>query len=188
MLPRRSFLRSFLGCFAASALLLLLPGITMSAADAPILTGPVTVVELEGKTLTAPHPVPRVVLSDAEWKKKLDPEVFKVLRAAGTERPFCGGLLHNKGEGYYVCAGCGLPLFKSVDKFDSGTGWPSFSQEVYPGNVRRITDSSYGMTRVEIRCARCDGHLGHVFDDGPAPTNTRHCLNSAALTFVSTAP
>jgi methionine-R-sulfoxide reductase len=167
--------------------LLLLASSLMSAADAPILTGPVTVVELENGALTAPHAVPRVVLSDAEWKKKLDAEAYKVLRAAGTERPFCGGLLHNKGTGYYVCAGCGLPLFQAADKFDSGTGWPSFSKEVYPGNVRRITDTSYGMERTEIRCARCDGHLGHVFDDGPAPTHTRHCLNSAALTFVAVA-
>lgn len=127
-----------------------------------------------------------VVRTDAEWRRLLAPEAYAVLRHEGTERPFCGGLLHEEGRGWFCCAGCGLPLFASQDKFDSGTGWPSFRQEAAPDNVRRVEDRSHGMRRTEIRCARCDGHLGHVFDDGPAPTFTRHCLNSAALVFRST--
>ena len=137
-------------------------------------------------TLSPPQRLEPVVKTDDEWRALLAPEVYQVLRSAGTERPFCGGLLHNKGAGYYVCAGCALPLFHSATKFESGTGWPSFYQEVHPGNVKRITDASYGMVRVEIQCARCGGHLGHVFDDGPEPTHERHCLNSAALSFVAT--
>ena len=144
----------------------------------------VTVVELKDGVLTAPTTQPKVVRSEAEWRKLLSPEAFAVLRVSGTERPFCGGLLKNKEKGFYVCAGCDLPLFGSDTKFDSGTGWPSFNREVYKGNVTRISDRSHGMERVEIRCARCDGHLGHVFEDGPAPTGERHCLNSAALKFV----
>ncbi|GDY11349.1 hypothetical protein LBMAG53_02260 [Planctomycetota bacterium] len=148
----------------------------------------VTVVELKDGALTAPTAQPKLVLSEAEWRKRLAPEAFAVLRASGTERPFCGGLLSNKKPGYYVCGGCALPLFASAAKFESGTGWPSFNREVYKGNVERISDNSHGMERVEIRCARCGGHLGHVFNDGPAPTGERHCLNSAALTFVALPP
>ena len=144
----------------------------------------VTVVELKDGVLTAPTAQPKVVRSEAEWRTLLSPEAFAVLRGSGTERPFCGGLLKNKEHGCYVCAGCGLPLFGADAKFDSGTGWPSFNREVYKGNVARISDRSHGMERIEIRCARCDGHLGHVFADGPAPTGERHCLNSAALKFV----
>jgi methionine-R-sulfoxide reductase len=148
----------------------------------------VTVVELKDGVLTAPTAQPKIVLSEAEWRQRLGAEAFAVLRASGTERPFCGGLLNNKKPGYYVCGGCGLPLFAAAAKFESGTGWPSFNREVYKGNVERISDRSHGMVRVEIRCARCGGHLGHVFDDGPPPTGERHCLNSAALTFVADSP
>ena len=114
----------------------------------------------------------------------LTPAEREVLLAHGTERPFCGTLLDNKRSGTYCCRLCGLPLFRSSAKFDSGTGWPSFALAWDDAHVRRITDRSWGMVRVEIRCARCDGHLGHVFDDGPPPRGERHCLNSVSLTFV----
>ncbi len=146
----------------------------------------ITVVLLDAQGhLTPPTATAPVVKSDAEWRQQLAPEVYEVLRTSGTEAPFCGGLLKHHEPGYYVCAGCALPLFRSDDKFNSGTGWPSFTRPVHPNNLKRITDRSHGMTRVEIRCPRCDGHLGHVFDDGPEPTGERHCLNSAALSFVA---
>ena len=115
---------------------------------------------------------------------KLSPEERKIILFQGTERPFCGGLLGNKEEGTYVCRLCHLPLFRSATKFESGTGWPSFYQPFDPDHVARIVDDSHGMIRTEIRCARCGGHLGHVFEDGPRPTGERHCLNSASLEFV----
>ncbi|MBY0421794.1 MAG: peptide-methionine (R)-S-oxide reductase MsrB [Parvularculaceae bacterium] len=114
----------------------------------------------------------------------LSPEERRVLLDHGTEPAFCGTLLDNKKDGTYVCRVCGLPLFDSRAKFDSGTGWPSFFREVERRHVARIEDTSYGMRRVEIRCARCDSHLGHVFPDGPPPTRERHCLNSISLEFV----
>ncbi len=126
----------------------------------------------------------RVVLSDAEWKARLKPEEYAVARAKGTERPFCGGLLDNKEKGVYVCVCCDLPLFESGAKFDSGTGWPSFFQPIAAENVREVRDGSHGMVRTEILCARCDAHLGHVFEDGPKPTGRRHCLNGVSLKFV----
>jgi peptide-methionine (R)-S-oxide reductase len=112
------------------------------------------------------------------------PEEKHVILHQGTERPFCGLFLDNKQDGIYACRLCGLPLFKSDAKFESGTGWPSFFRPFDPDHVKEITDRTHGMTRVEIRCARCDAHLGHVFDDGPPPTHERHCLNSVSLTFV----
>jgi peptide-methionine (R)-S-oxide reductase len=112
------------------------------------------------------------------------PEEREIILHQGTESPFCGLLLDNKKEGAYVCRLCGLPLFASNAKFHSGTGWPSFFQPFDPDHVRNLEDHSHGMRRVEIRCARCDAHLGHVFDDGPRPTGLRYCLNSASLQFV----
>lgn len=112
------------------------------------------------------------------------PEEKHVILHQGTERPFCGLLLDNKRAGTYACRLCGLPLFASNAKFESGTGWPSFFQPFDPEHVKEIADRSHGMMRVEIRCARCDAHLGHVFDDGPPPTRQRYCLNSVSLTFV----
>ena len=140
-------------------------------------------IALDG-TLTEPSEVPKLVLSDDEWRLRLTPEQFRIVRSSGTERPFCGGLLSNKESGLYLCVGCGLPLFKSDSKFESGTGWPSFFQPVAKENVAELVDSSHGMRRVEINCGRCDGHLGHVFEDGPRPTGLRYCLNSDALRFV----
>jgi len=135
--------------------------------------------------LVGPVDMPEVKLSVDEWKKKLTPEQFRVLRNQGTERPFCGTLLDNKQTGVYTCAGCGLPLFTSDSKFHSGTGWPSFFQPIAPGNVVEHTDRAHGMVRTEIVCGRCAGHLGHVFADGPEPTGLRFCLNSESLNFTS---
>lgn len=120
----------------------------------------------------------------ARLAAELTEEERHVLLDHGTEQPFCGTLLDNKLDGAYVCRVCGLPLFDSRTKFDSGTGWPSFYQEFDPDHVSRLRDDSYGMVRIEIRCARCDSHLGHVFPDGPPPTRERHCLNSIAMEFV----
>ncbi len=118
--------------------------------------------------------------TEEELKSKLTPEQYQVLRQKGTEAPFSGKLLHEKREGMYTCAACGNPLFPSDAKFDSGTGWPSFDQAL-PGAVKEITDESHGMVRTEVVCARCESHLGHVFDDGPTQTGKRYCMNSVCL-------
>ncbi len=143
----------------------------------------VKVFDRQGQ-LVGPVVVSRVEKSDAEWRAQLTPEQFRVARSQGTERPFCGTLLDNKQHGVYACVCCGLPLFSSAAKFESGTGWPSFFQPIADENVATIADRSYGMVRVEILCARCDCHLGHVFPDGPAPTRQRHCVNSESLKFT----
>lgn len=121
-----------------------------------------------------------------EWRARLTPEQFRVLRESGTERAFSGAYWDHHAEGVYRCAGCGAPLYASDDKFDSGTGWPSFTEPIEPGRVGERRDESHGMVRVEIVCASCGGHLGHVFPDGPEPTGMRHCVNSASLAFDST--
>jgi peptide-methionine (R)-S-oxide reductase len=125
-------------------------------------------------------------LSDPQREKiaaDLTPEERYVLLEHGTERPFCGTLLNNKASGVYACRLCGLPLFKADAKFESGTGWPSFYKPFDLAHIREIVDRSHGMTRTEIRCRRCDGHLGHVFPDGPPPTHQRYCLNSVSMEF-----
>ena len=137
-----------------------------------------------GGQLVGPFDLPRVEKSDAQWQAQLTPEQFAVARAHGTERPFCGTLLDNKRSGVYSCICCGLPLFASNAKFESGTGWPSFYQPVADENVATLVDHSYGTVRIEILCARCGCHLGHVFPDGPPPTGRRHCVNSESLTFT----
>lgn len=133
--------------------------------------------------LTPPRSQPAVELSDREWKDLLEPETFRILRHHETEKPFCGRFHASKESGWYLCGGCGLPLFHSSAKYESGTGWPSFFRAVAKENIESIEDNSYGMRRTEIKCTRCRGHLGHVFDDGPPPTGQRYCLNSEAMTF-----
>ena len=137
--------------------------------------------------LIGPVETPKVIKSDAEWRAQLTAEQYAVARGKGTERPFCGTLLDNKREGLYTCICCGLPLFSSDSKFHSGTGWPSFFQPVAEENIATHEDRSFGMRRVEILCARCDCHLGHVFDDGPRPTGQRFCVNSESLQFTDRA-
>ena len=120
-------------------------------------------------------------LTDQEWRERLTPEQYHVLREAGTERAFTGRYWNSKEPGQYICAGCGAELFDANDKYESGTGWPSFTRPLSAEGVATETDSAFGMVRTEVRCARCGGHLGHVFPDGPGPEGLRYCMNSAAL-------
>ncbi|MEQ1724784.1 MAG: peptide-methionine (R)-S-oxide reductase MsrB [Sphingopyxis sp.] len=127
----------------------------------------------------------KMTLSDDEWRARLTAEQYHVLRNAGTERAFAGRFNVHKGDGHYVCAGCGTPLFDSDAKYDSGSGWPSFFAAMGDGVVTAHRDTSHGMIRDEVRCANCGGHLGHVFSDGPGPDGTRFCMNSVALDFTN---
>jgi peptide-methionine (R)-S-oxide reductase len=127
--------------------------------------------------------IEKIVKTDADWKRSLTPEQYRVLRQKGTEPAFTGRYWNNHARGVYVCAACGLELFDSSTKFDSGTGWPSFWTPIAKDHVEERSDSSLGMVRTEVECARCGGHLGHLFDDGPKPTGLRYCINSASLAF-----
>lgn len=147
-------------------------------------TSPVTVRLLdETGALTNALQVPKVIKSEEAWRAQLTDEQFRVTRTEGTERAFCGIFHDNHQTGLYTCVGCGLPLFRSNAKFDSGTGWPSFFQPIAAENIRTTQDNSFGMVRTEIHCARCNSHLGHVFEDGPPPSGLRYCMNSASLSF-----
>lgn len=126
----------------------------------------------------------KLTLSDDEWRRRLTTEEYEVLRRHGTERAGTGCFVGTHDPGTYVCRGCANPLFNSGTKFESGTGWPSFNEPVSDASVTHVEDRSYGMIRIEVRCARCDGHLGHVFDDGPPPTGLRYCMNSASMSHV----
>ena len=136
------------------------------------------IVKTENKTI-----MEKIVKTDEEWKAELTDMEYNVLRQNGTERAGTGDLLNNKGKGTYICRGCGLELFDSETKYESGSGWPSFYAPINETNVGENSDNSHGMRRVEVVCARCDGHLGHVFPDGPKPTGMRYCVNAVSLDF-----
>ena len=137
--------------------------------------------EVKKMNQARPAEAGKVQKTDEEWKKTLSQQQYYVLRQSGTERPFTGPYWDDHAPGAYVCAGCGAVLFNAKAKFESGTGWPSFFQPATPSSLEAITDSTHGMARTEVRCAKCGGHLGHVFDDGPEPTGLRYCINGAAL-------
>jgi peptide-methionine (R)-S-oxide reductase len=148
-------------------------GVHETTATAPAATPSTAADQVEGD----------LVKTDAEWKKILSPEQFDVLRRKGTEAPFSGKYWNQKDDGTYVCAGCGTELFTSADKFDAGCGWPSYTRAMDDGRITEHVDTTHGMTRTEVTCTKCGGHLGHVFDDGPEPTGLRYCINSVSLDF-----
>ena len=169
-----SFFTALLACNAAS--------------NAPQTVSASVVTNTMPEKISAPEgvsdTVKKITKTPEEWRKQLDASAYNVLREKGTERAYSGKYWDNHEKGTYYCAACNLPLFSSDAKFESGTGWPSFFQPLNKQNVAQVSDSSFGMDRTEVECARCGGHLGHIFDDGPKPTGLRYCMNSVSLTFV----
>jgi peptide-methionine (R)-S-oxide reductase len=156
--------------------------LTMSTCLAATTLAGLQSLRFGGSAQAAPAPAYAVMYSDAEWRRRLSPAAYDVLRQAGTEAPFTSPLLREERAGIFHCDGCGLPLYSSKTKFDSGTGWPSFWDHL-PQAIAPSDDDSFGMDRTEVHCSRCGGHLGHVFPDGPQPTGLRYCMNGIAMSF-----
>jgi peptide-methionine (R)-S-oxide reductase len=157
----------------------------LGVASVALIVANAQVIEYPGVANTSPVRKDKVVLSEQEWMKRLTDEQYKILRNKGTEPAFCGVNLDQKGEGTYFCVGCNLPLFQANHKFNSGTGWPSFFRPFSKENVWFHIDNAFGMQRTEVLCSKCDGHLGHVFNDGPKPSGLRFCINGKVLKFVT---
>jgi peptide-methionine (R)-S-oxide reductase len=165
------------------ALALAVAGMPPAGEAGPARPAPAKPAPAKIEPAAAKRGIEKITKSDEAWRKQLTPEQYKVLRREGTEMAFTGRYWNHHGTGVYLCAGCGLELFSSETKFDSGTGWPSYWAPIAKDHVREVVDRTLGMERVEVECARCGGHLGHVFDDGPKPTGLRYCMNSASLEF-----